>query len=268
MTRQGGGDELSRIPIKEASPPNLVILRSFEEAEPLTPFGLDDGHTVVVDEAKGVVEYLPKPRMKGEYSFKALMKTLFPRGGLRGLDLRAGNGWFIDDMHRLLGTGFVMMGGTEVEGSPWILNSKSRGALDAPDFQLQGKPLTDAEALARYGERSMDFVSANAPFGGDDYSVIGYADRLVKDDGVIFFASGKIYNLRVSARLLGMGYYVMAVPFTELTERPRQSNDDSCDTAVMASRMPKRGFAYMAETGFYHVEDQALRKRLLETWRG
>ncbi len=267
MTRRVGGGELSGIPPKEAPPPNLVILRTFEEAEPLTPLGFDLGHTVV-DDGKGTVTYLPnRPQLKAGYSFKALMNALFPERGLRGLDLRAGNGWFIDDVHGLLGADHIMMGGTEIEGSPWLMNAKRRGAIEAPDFQREGRPLTDSEALAKYGEKSMDFVSANAPYGGDDYSVIGYADKLVKDDGVIYFSSGKIYNLRVSARLLGKGYYVMLVPFTELTERPRQSGDDSCDTAVMASRTPKRGFAYMAETSLHHVGDQALRRRLLETWR-
>jgi hypothetical protein len=252
-TRPAPGPEFESIPTKQAPLPNLVVLETMEQARALTPFDMPNAVRK------------SQRRLSGNYDFAAFLKGLLGGGKKRGIDLGAGDGWLIDDVHALLGADYISMTGTESPGSPWLTNWKGPSphgsGKSLPDYRALGV-LSHEQALSRFGDKSMDLVSSNAPFAVAEPEVVALADRFLRDDGVFYFASGVHANLKVAAALLARGYYVMHEHHCHIKDAPRLPTDESCGMAVYASRTPLPGFAYLAETRVFHVRDPELRKRL------
>ena len=106
------------------------------------------------------------------------------------------NGWFIDAVRKQLGD-HIHMEGTE------LYHSLARGS--APRF-----PLSNQEYLEKRGRQSMDFVSIHGPENTDE-SMFQTADQLVKDDGIIYFASEVFENTDAIMWFLKHGYHIVFI---------------------------------------------------------
>jgi len=153
-------------------------------------------------------------------------------------ELGAGTGWFIDDVikrMRLKEYFEIDIGGTE---------------LSNPKF-----PLTNEQALAKFGSGSMDMVAINAPDRDKVSDFLATADKMVKNNGVIYFAACRESTEQAFEWLLSNGYYVALVPADSIFKKgsaPSLSKTETCDYRLFASRVPQEAFGCLEGCSVYH----------------
>ncbi|MCX5668036.1 MAG: Mpv17/PMP22 family protein, partial [Candidatus Omnitrophica bacterium] len=171
--------------------------------------------------------------------FSDFLHSLFPlKRRLDITELGAGTGWFIDELTK------------KINLKEYFDLNVSGTELSSPRFSI-----TNEQALAKFDPGSMDMVAINAPDRDKVNYFLDTADRLVRDDGVIYFTACRESTEQAFEWLLSRGYYAVLAPADGIFKKgsaPSLSRYEKCGYRLFASKTPKSVFARLEGCDVYH----------------
>ncbi|MFA5089373.1 MAG: hypothetical protein WC552_10115, partial [Candidatus Omnitrophota bacterium] len=184
-------------------------------------------------------------------SFSDLMREHFSgRKELSGVDLGTGEEgfYFINDVHKLLKRDF-------------------RVEMFATDSDSQLRLPSNEEFLKERGEKSMDFVTINAPWPANFLEMVNDGLALLKEEGLFYVGADDDYfdNLMTQWLLL-KGFYVTSVSANRTSafkDGPGLPYTKTNGTILLASKVFSPGFQYLAGLGYPVLVMEDLESRVI-----